>query len=158
MLRDLAAAINIIIFSPQWLNIPFILQESADATCRQPHAPLPLPSLLNANFVATRKNIFGFSWESNQKFHGGNLTLQPPCYQIMLCSEFYSWFNPITTVQDCHGHIPLFSCCTRHFSQPHHAPMFSWIYPLGGKGRHGSYLWKLAGEMLPFSGEQSAWY
>ena len=39
MLRDLAAAINSIIFSPQWLNIPLILQESADTTCTLPRDP-----------------------------------------------------------------------------------------------------------------------
>ena len=34
------------------------------------------------------------------------------------------------------GHILLSSRCKRHFSLPHHAPMFSSIYPPGGQGRH----------------------
>ena len=34
------------------------------------------------------------------------------------------------------GHILLSSRCKRHFSLPHHAPMFSSIYPPVGQGRH----------------------
>ena len=33
-------------------------------------------------------------------------------------------------------HILLSSRCKRHFSLPHHALMFSSIYPPGGQGRH----------------------
>ena len=65
MFHDFAAAINNIVFSPPWLNIPLLLQESADATCtltRDP--PLLRPLLLHANFVAIKEIIFDFVGES----------------------------------------------------------------------------------------------
>ena len=122
-LWDLAAAINSIIFSPQWLNIPLILQESTDPNLM---IPLPPPSLLHTNFVATRENIFGFSGELNQEFRGESSTSQPSCYQLLLCSKFYRSFNPTTTVQDWPWTYSPFQLLHKTFFS---APPRSNIYP-----------------------------
>ena len=67
MLQDLAAASNSIIFSPQWLNIPLILQESADATGTLPCDPLPPPLLLHAPDICLLYGIepILLQWESD---------------------------------------------------------------------------------------------
>ena len=114
-----------------------------------------------------RKNIFGTSGESNQVFCGGSSTSQPPCYILRVCYKFHRFFDA-TPPQSRNnlGYTLLSSHCTRHFSLPHHAPIFSRIHPLSGQGRHfwqiGSYPWKLTCEMLPcppgFSHEQCTWY
>ena len=111
--------------------------------------PLP-PSFSHANLVAIRENIFGSSRELNQGFRSGSSTSQPPCYISMLCYKFHRFFHATNTVQDWPWIYSLFHCCTRHFSLPHHVPIFSRIHPLGREGRH---VWQivrqLAGEMLP---------
>ena len=99
MLQILDAAINSIVFSPQWLNISLFLQESADVTCTQPRDP-PTTSLLYAYFLAIREKIFDSSRKLKQDFHDGSSLPQPPCYQLVLCPNFDSWFDPTITVQD----------------------------------------------------------
>ena len=139
----------------QSASIPLILQESADATCTQPRNP-PSPLFLHTSFVAIRKNvcmyiylfiyswiikikitIFGSSGESNQGFsavgvrrHNYHATYS--CYVI----NFTDFLMPPPQSRIDLGHTPLSSCCTRHFSLPHHTPIFSRIHPLCGQGRH----------------------
>ena len=120
----------------QYAWIPLILQESADTTCTKPRDPPP-PLFLHANFVAIRENIFGSSGESIQGFRGESSTLQPPCYRFhLLHYKFHRFFEALPQSRTDLRHIPLSSRCARHFSLPHHAPIFSQIHPLGGQGRH----------------------
>ena len=149
----------------QSASIPLILQEPADFTCTQPRDPPPHRFYMPISWQ--RKNIFGTSGESNQVFCGGSSTSQPPCYILRVCYKFHRFFDA-TPPQSRNnlGYTLLSSHCTRHFSLPHHAPIFSRIHPLSGQGRHfwqiGSYPWKLTCEMLPcppgFSHEQCTWY
>ena len=133
----------------QSASIPLILQEPGDVTSTHPCDPPP-PSFSHANLVAIRENIFSSSRELNQSFRSGSSTSQPPCYISMLCYKFHRFFHATNTVQDWPWIYSLFHCCTRHFSLPHHVPIFSRIHPLGREGRH---VWQivrqLAGEMLP---------
>ena len=101
----------------------------------------PPPLFLHANFVAIRENIFDSSVESDQGFRGESSTLQPPCYRLILHYKFHKFFETLPQSRTDLGHIPLSSRCARHFSLPHHAPIFSRIHPLDGQGRH---VWQIA--------------
>ena len=90
------------------------------------------PSFLHANFLAIRENIFSSSWESSQGFRGGSSTSQPPYYILMICCNLYRYFDATPYSRTDLGHTPFSSRCTRHFSLPHYAPIFSRIHPLGG--------------------------
>ena len=135
----------------QSASIPLILQEPGDVTSTHPCDPPP-PSFSHANLVAIRENIFSSSRELNQSFRSGSSTSQPPCYISMLCYviNFTDFFKPPTQSSTDLGHTPLFSCCIRHFSLPHHVPIFNRIHPLGRQDRHvWQIIRQLAGEMLP---------
>ena len=123
----------------QSASIPLILQEPADFTCTQPRDPPPHRFYMPISWQ--RENIFGTSGESNQVFCGGSSTSQPPCYILRVCYKFHRFFDA-TPPQSRNnlGYTLLSSHCTRHFSLPHHAPIFSRIHPLDGQGRH---IWRI---------------
>ena len=82
----------------------------------------PLPIIL----------FYSSSWESSQGFRGGSSTSQPPYYILMICCNLYRYFDATPYSRTDLGHTPFSSRCTRHFSLPHYAPIFSRIHPLGG--------------------------
>ena len=49
---------------------------------------------------------------------------------------------PLAQSRNDFGHIPISSHCTRQLSLPCNVPIFSCIYPLGGKGRRISKIAK----------------
>ena len=87
---------------------------------------------------------------------------QPPWCPLLQCSKLFSFFIPLPQARTNPGHIPLSSHCTRHSSLPHHAPILTHIYSLGGYSRQvwqksGSDPWNLADEMLPSCSEIYLW-
>ena len=90
------------------------------------------------NFVAIRKNKFGFSRESNQDFRGGSLMSSAPCHPCCIPNfavDLFHYHSPGVTLD-----ISPFQSLHKTFFSTHHGPIFTCIYPLGGQGRH---IWQI---------------
>ena len=145
MLQDLTAAINSIIFSPQWINVP---PHSARISWCHLHTTLWSFSLPYCCYML-------ISWQQ------GRIYLAPPGNRTRISvvkvrrhkhhttncrcvPNFTVDLIPLPQSRTDPGNIPLSSRCTRYFSLRHHDPIFSLIYLLGGQGRH---VWQIVRQL-----------